>query len=406
MKLNRWLFLVGALGLGLRIALALSIKPVLLYDSLEYHQYAEHLVKEHRYYATVWSTPQATLTGNFYSTRAPGYVFFVAGIYEIFGVNDRAVSVVQALLDFISGIFVFLLARNWLKPGHAFFAFLGYQLLLVYVPMLMSEAFFLFLFLFSLWIVCGKRSQSLSWMALNGILWGMLILTKPESVIFAPLFFGYALSRDYSRTGLLKSLLWLAIMAAAIAPWLWRGKQVHNRFVWITTRGGMTFFDGNYLPVDKRRVFALGDKLGLDEAGVDRLFFKVTMDYLKKHPGHYFKASLKRLAVLLDLETYNGLGRFFLMPLLEAGGSFRTGLAGVSYFLFLASRLVMILGLVGAIVSFRKFRQLFILYAIPLMILIFHFALFLGKPRYLVPAYPCLCIFAALFLARFGRDGQ
>ena len=401
----KWLVLVGALGLGLRIALALTISPVLLYDSLEYHQSAQHLVEEGRYYTDVIQAPTATMTGKFYSARAPGYVFFIAAVYRLFGVNDRAVSLVQAVLDFCSGIFVFLIARNWLKPKHSFWAFFGHQILVVYVPMLMSEAFFMFLFLFSLWVLLGPRSERWLWSVLIGLAWGLIILTKPEKIIFVPVFAGYLAWKNISRAPAAKALVWLAIVFMTIAPWLGREYQVHGRFVWMTTRGGMTFFDGSYLPIAKRQVLVLGNKLGLDEAGMDRLFFKVSFDYLKKHPGHYFRTCFKRLRVLLDLKTYNGLDRFFLSPLLEEGGSFRIALAFASYYLFLVSRLVMVLGLAGAILCRQRYRELFLLYAIPLTIVLFHFALFLGKPRYLVPAYPCLCVFFALGMEWLENKG-
>ena len=394
-----------SLGLGLRIALALTITPVLLYDSLEYHQYAEHLVKEHQYYSNIIASPQAVERGVFRSVRAPGYVFFVAAVYEVFGVNDKAVSVVQAILDFVSGIFIFFIARNWLKPKHSLLAFLGSQILVVYVPMLMSEAFFLFLFLFSLWVCCGPRSKSWGWTVLSGLAWGLIILTKPEMAIFVPVFFGYLVWKNYSKPALAKGLVWLVLAAAVVTPWLVREEAVHGRFVWLTTRGGMTFFDGNYLPIDKHRVIAMGNQLGLDEAGMDRLFYRVTLDYLEAHPAHYLKSSVKRVRVLLDLKTYDGMGRFVLSPLLERGGIFRTTLAYLSYYLFLASRLVMILGLLGAVLSWRRSRELFLFYAIPLMILIFHFVLFHGKPQYLIPAYPCLCIFFALGLEWLEKAG-
>jgi len=403
MYIKKWLILVGALGLALRIALALTIKPVLIYDSLEYHQYAKNLATEHRYYANILNTPQGTISGKFYSLRAPGYVFFVAAVYKLFNFNTQAVCLIQAFLDFVSGIFVYLIARNWLKPKHSFYAFLGWQILLVYVPMLMSEAFFMFWFLFSLWILAGTKRTGWSWLSLSALSWGIIILTKPEMIIFVPLIFCYLVLKNYSRTSLAKAVVWLTIMTITILPWLWREKNVHNRFVWITTRGGMTFFDGNYLPIEKRKVFAIADKHNLDEAELDTLFYQLTFNYLKEHPRHYFKAALKRLAAMFEPETYNGLGRFFLMPLLEKKQTFTTALAFTGYFLFLGSKLIMIIGLVSAILLFRRFKELILIYFIPILILLFHFALFHAKPRYLIPAYPCLCIFFALAMERLGK---
>jgi hypothetical protein len=225
-------------------------------------------------------------------------------------------------------------------------------------------------------------------------------------VIFVPVLWGYLVWKDHSKPALARSLAWLAIPALMIAPWLAREEHVHHRFVWMTTRGGITFFDGNYLPISKSRVMAAARNQGLDEAGMDRFFFKVTLEYLKKHPGHYFKSSFRRLRVLLDLKTYDGMGAFVLTPLLEPGGNFRSALAFLAYYMFLASRLVMVLGLIGAILGWKRFPEFFLVYAVPLMIILFHFALFLGKPRYLAPAYPSLCIFSALVVERLTKAGR
>ena len=91
MKIKYWLVLIGTLGLGLRIALALTITPVQASDSLEYHQYAQNLVQEHRYYIT-YVGRQAPIRGEvYYSFRPPGYPFLVAAVYELAGIHPQAV---------------------------------------------------------------------------------------------------------------------------------------------------------------------------------------------------------------------------------------------------------------------------------------------------------------------------
>jgi len=395
--LPRALLVLAAAGLCLRLAVALEITPVLLYDSLEYHHTAVHLAAGEGYYSDVLASPTATETGRFYSVRAPGYVGFIAAIYRLAGLgNDRAVTAVQALLDTLSGLLVFLIARYYLRPRAALLAFIGQQALMVYVPMLMSEALFLCLFLLSLWILLGPWRERWGWAAVAGVVWGLIVLTRPEKVIFVPLFAGWLAFKNYSRPAVGRAALFAAIVAALITPWLIREYQVHGRFVWMTTRGGMTFFDGSYLPIEKRTVFKMAEAQGLDEAGLDRLFFRVSLDYLKQHPAHYFWTCFKRLAVLTDLHTYNGIGSFFWKPLVNQHRPFPTALAYLGYALFIVSRAVMVLGLVAAAAGIRRWRELFILYAIPVMIVLFHFTLFLGKPRYLVPAYPILCIFMAM----------
>ena len=90
-------------------------------------------------------------------------------------------------------------------------------------------------------------------MALNGLAWGWPMLTKPEMVIFVPVLFAYLVWKNFSKSALAKGLVWLALGAAVVAPWLVREKEVHGRWLWLSSRGGRTFFEGNYLPIENRK---------------------------------------------------------------------------------------------------------------------------------------------------------
>ncbi len=400
--------LIAGAGLGLRLALAFSVTPYLTSDSREYHQYAASLVNEHRY-AMVYLGRQSLLRGQvFQSYRPPGYPFFLALSYWIFGIQTRPVLVAQALLDFFSGIFLYLVARNWLSRKYSLWAFSGMMMVLVWVPIYMTEALFMFLFLFSLWVIAGKKRESWLWISLAGVSWAGIILVKPEKAIFVPLFFGFLAWKNYSRKGIARAVAFGLIICALLLPWLIREKTVHGQWVWITARSGRTFFDGSYIPIDQRKVYLTALKQGLNELEMDKLFYRVSLEYLRKHPGHYFRAGMKRLYYLWDLRTFSEVQALFILPILEQGGRFRGALVFISYFLFLLSRVIIVLGALGAIISWRRFRELFLIYSVPILLTLFHFLLFHGKARYLAMAYPCLCILSALWirwlLRKLGLD--
>jgi hypothetical protein len=201
---------------------------------------------------------------------------------------------------------------------------------------------------------------------------------------------------------MIKGAVWMGIMLLTLVPWMWREKEVHGKWVWMSSRGGRTFFEGNYLPMDMGSVYGAAQKLNLDEIEMDQLFYRISINYLKKHPGHYFKAGIKRAALLWDLRTTNWLQTTLFMPALGSGGPARIVLLFVSLFMFNCYRLIVVAGAVGAIWGARRYRELIILYAIPVLLLIFHFALFIGASRYLVPIYPSLCIFFAVFIERLS----
>lgn len=53
--------------------------------------------------------------------------------------------------------------------------------------------------------------------------------------------------------------------------------------------------------------------------------------------------------------------------------------------------------------SLKKIREFALIYAVPVLLMIFHFALFIGASRYLVPAFPSICIFFALLIEKLAR---
>ena len=268
----------------------------------------------------------------------------------------------------------------------------------LYVPMLLSETLFLFLFTGSLWIVCGRRARSWGWTVINGLAWGAMILTKPQTIVLAPVFLGYLLLKNFTRPALIKGAVWLGIMALTLVPWLLREKEVHGKWVWLSSRGGRTFFEGNYLPMDMGSIYAAAKERNLDEVGMDQLFYQVSVDYLKKHPGHYLREGIRRVALLWDLRTTNWLQQTLFLPVIGSGGAARSVLLFASLFIFNCYRLIVMAGVIGAVLEARKYRELIILYAIPAVLMIFHFALFIGASRYLVPIYPSLCIFFAVLI--------
>jgi 4-amino-4-deoxy-L-arabinose transferase-like glycosyltransferase len=408
MKVWKWFLVFAATGLILRLAIAFTAIPLFRSDSLEYNQFAENLVKEHEYYL-VYQSRQPALQGMVVrSFRPPGYPFFLALVYEVFGIHIRPVLVIQALLDFVSALFIYGIARNWLKPKYALWAFFGYSIYVVWASMFMTEGFFNFLQLFTLWVLLGKRRQSRLWMALVGIGFGWFVLTKPEKVLLVPIFLGYVLWKDRSRRALLNCFICGLFMTLVLAPWLWREKEVHGKWIWIEIGGGKAWFDGSYIPLTSVQIYAKARQMGMNELEMDQLFSKVTMEYFKRNPGHYLRAGWNRVLHLWDLRTDTVIQRWFLYPLVRREDLTGYILAYIGYFMFILSRVVVVLGLAGAAVNSRKFRELAIFYAVPVMITALHFAAFYGSARYLASAYFCFCIFFAFFLrwysVKTGRE--
>jgi len=88
------------------------------------------------------------------------------------------------------------------------------------------------------------------WAALAGLALGLNILSRPSSigllgVVLMALWLGPQGRRAHSGNWQRPAIIVAAVMGLTVAPWLARELLVHHRFVWISTNGGFTFWNGN-----------------------------------------------------------------------------------------------------------------------------------------------------------------
>jgi 4-amino-4-deoxy-L-arabinose transferase-like glycosyltransferase len=163
------------------------------------------------------------------SVRAPGYPYFAAGLYKLFGHNYTAVRIVQAVLGAVTAWLLFWIASaafddrvgkaaGWLCAAYAVF--------IHYEARVQSEALMLFLVVASApGLLSYIRTRRLWPLAVSALLMGAATLTRPGTLLFplaaAPLL---ALRRPPDWKG---PVLYLAVFAAVLLPWKYRN---HNLF--------------------------------------------------------------------------------------------------------------------------------------------------------------------------------
>jgi 4-amino-4-deoxy-L-arabinose transferase-like glycosyltransferase len=184
------------------------------------------------------------------SFRAPGFPFFLAGIYRIAGLNYLVAYLSFCLLGAISCLATYLLARELLPesgarlaailaaiyPPHIFFA-TGFCSENVFVPCLG-----LGLFLFVRYL----KSGGLGILVGAGLALGWATLTRPFALLLLPgLLCILAWYRFRVGLRLGSALLFGVAFMAPIIPWTARNYSVHGRLVLVATNGGSTFYGGN-----------------------------------------------------------------------------------------------------------------------------------------------------------------
>jgi 4-amino-4-deoxy-L-arabinose transferase-like glycosyltransferase len=343
--------------------------------------------------------------------RTPGYPFFIAGLYSIFGVHLLAVQLAHCLLFAGTCWLVQDMARRIYSARVGLIAGVLCALhpsLLRYVPDLHLETLLTFLFTLSVWLSCRfyeapsvKRGLAL------GIVWGVASLTKAVVLLY-PAIFGVLFLWSRRRRGTagesvfgLKRLVPLGVafvaMALTISPWTVRNYVVTGKFVPITT--------GAADAVLRSYVFSRTEFITLQRPPYTDAENEVNAEFraLCAKEGAVWEAD--------DLQTESILAVEAKRRVLAAPGAFiKKTFVGIFTFWYQMTSLknslaagamalvAWIFAAIGLRRSWREGQPAWLLLA-PIVYLNLFLAALLSFGRYSVPVLPCL-----VALAAFGLD--
>lgn len=237
----RNLIVVLIVALILRLGWIYAVSPKeLSSDPLTYHNIAVGLLEKNEY-----------RSGVKYAYMPPVYPIFIAGVYKIFGVNPEIVKHMQAALSVLSCVWIYLLARLLISPGAGLWAagfFATYPQFIRYSGELWSETLFFFLFIPAL-IFLYKGLEKWPYHILAGVLLGLCGLIREIGFLFIVpvviwLYFVLIKTKGLKYFLLSFTMIFL-FMSAVIYPWAKRNYEIFNKFIPISTNGGINFYMGN-----------------------------------------------------------------------------------------------------------------------------------------------------------------
>jgi len=300
----------------------------------------------------------------------PGYSFFLGALRRI-GIADlQAQRTVQAFLDCFSVLAVYLLARWCAVPAWVgLVGVLGYALYPMWAvgsTFLLAEcftpAFVLWILVLLVWAV--RWNQAPAWVP-GGLVIGVASMFRPDlSLLICPacLWAAWQTSGWYRARALACLVLGFGLI---IGPWAWHNHRSHGIWMFTTTGGSASVWEGlGEVPNDYG--FILDDgKLAqmLREKGMFR-FSPEADRYLKneyfrawaEHPGFVLKTIEERMnRILFEAKELWGPSKLLLCHLQNYAGSW-TGMACLLLALVLMRRnpaalLVVALPLVYALMS-------------------------------------------------------
>jgi 4-amino-4-deoxy-L-arabinose transferase-like glycosyltransferase len=355
-------------------------------DQQEYLQLAENLLNGYglsfydtRFYQVV------------YAYRMPGYPLFIAA-----GRTVHSALFHQKLIDTLTVLGTYLLARRWLGKGPSLIAAaaVAFNPFMIYFSsLLLSETLYTALLVWGCVLVVRHPN-----FLFGGIVLALSVLVRPSAVALPVLLGIVSVFVNYVPGLIEGKRSWLrlpvgttmvVLVVIVLFPWALRNKIRLGQWVWLTTNGGVTRYDGfnpDATGASDQRF------LNAPEFRVLRHVSEVERDeYLSQQAGIWIRETLQHDPLRLVRLTAIKIARTWSpIPLsAEFGGKTIYMVAAAAYSIPLLT-----LSVVGLWASrLPRSARLFLLS--PVLYFTMIHAVSVGSLRYRVPTEPLLAVLAA-----------
>jgi 4-amino-4-deoxy-L-arabinose transferase-like glycosyltransferase len=262
-----WWLLIASAALVLRLGFVAWAPARVAGDAHWYNLYAR-LVSS--------GTGYVELDGSPVVQWMPGWPYFLAGVYSIFGPSIRAGMVVNAFLGAATAALLVPLGTRLFRADVGRAAGLLYALwpgVVYFAATLMSESLFNFLLVASLLIfsVGVDRSRRLAWCAAGGFVFGLASLVKAESLGIVPVLLVFLWLSRPSRSAFLSAVAAAGLAGAvALAPWAARNLHHFDRLLLTSAGGGMNVHIGNHAGATGGEMFNAASRYSERHKGANR----------------------------------------------------------------------------------------------------------------------------------------
>lgn len=279
-------------GFGVRAWFGLGLTGHVAGDAPAYEALARSLAEGRGYVNPHSGQPTAY--------RAPGYPFFLAGVYTMFpGADFRLLRILQAALSACTIPLVYALARHCGERRVALLAaalFAFYPSSIYFSALLITETLALFTFTLVLVLLAQtireeQKKGSIRWHAACGTVLGLATLVRPITLLLPlyllALFLIFPLHAPLRTRGIVYLLLTFCLI---LLPWSVRNYLRFHRFVPVSTTAGTVIWQG--LQPDPRGYgFTPWEQIervlpeGLDEVEASRYLLRDALRFARRHPA-------------------------------------------------------------------------------------------------------------------------
>jgi 4-amino-4-deoxy-L-arabinose transferase-like glycosyltransferase len=395
-----WYRLGLGLVLGIRIIYILSLPNTIDHDfrdGLSYDNIARNLLSGVGYWDKTGEWPSEPPYADPASPTLrwmPGYPFFIAGVYLLFGKTYWAVYFCQVVLGVGIASFVYLLAKYTLGERVAILAVFLYATEVFSIWLcgrFQTEQLFTFLLVAALYcfvrMIQEQRAQ-IRFAVLFGLLAGAGTLTRPVAGLTFVGLCAVALATrqeplNRTRPGTRGCAVITAcvVFVGSLGPWLVRNYKLTGAFV-LSTEAWQTLTMANN--DDGRLYFTPQGLSGMPRTSIEqseiereRLYRAFVINWVAKHPGQFMQSYIKRAIA-------------FWSPLIpDVETRFVRALIAVTF------NTVLVLFATMCIFTHRRLWRKFLPIYVTLISFTLGYSLAFVSTRFRFPIYPLLEILAA-----------
>jgi 4-amino-4-deoxy-L-arabinose transferase-like glycosyltransferase len=333
----------------------------------------------------------------------PLYIFFLAGLYRLFG-HPAMVRLAQVALGAAGCVLLYAIGRRMFNPttGLVAAALLSVSPVAVYLAGLhLTENLFLPLLLLILLLSLSvvDRPTLTAAAGLGGLL-GLAALTRAAFIAFLPFVLIWTISLWGIRNPLPYRVFGLAAVSAllVIMPWTVRNYSALGSLVPVQSNAGAMFWAGNNpyaaggwtwptsgtWTTDAPPDDGMYGWRGLTVAQDNKKYMRTAIVWIREHPGDYLGLLARKLVRLYGFTRAEDARTLQVPPAVV-----------LFHVLFLTAAAA------GALLVIRHWRRCFLLLALIIFTNVTAL-LFSGGTRYTIPMIPSLALFAAVALVTVG----
>lgn len=244
----------------------------------------------------------------------PGYEFFLALIYYIFGHNIWVVLIINALLNALSTLLVFLLSYEVFRGSWKFLtgiiaaSFIAFSPDLITINgMLMTETLGVFLIILSVYLFfkfLNNDAKPLYLILPTALVFGFAVLVRtPAALLFLP-FAGYLIANKNWKAFFVLSFTLFLIFT----PWVVRNYQVYNTLIPTNLAFGYDLLAGNHPgATGELEPYYLNEEfMGSGRIEGNKLALKEALVFIFTNPLEFLKITFYRASIYFSFARPTG----------------------------------------------------------------------------------------------------